>query len=52
MDLPLASFSENPDKTLREQKRNTTALKDLGRPRNIDVEDDDDDTPDDWEERE
>ena len=54
MDLPLANFSENPDRSLREQKRNTAALKDLGRATNNDVEfdEDDDDTPDDWEERE
>ena len=50
MDLPLANFSENHDKTLREQKRNTGALKDLGRATNNEF--DDEDTPDDWEERE
>ena len=52
MDLPLANFSENPDKTLREQKRNPGALKDLDQSTNNCIEFDDDDTPDDWEERE
>jgi len=57
MDLPVASFSENPDKAFREQKRNTVALKDLDRNTsgatiNYDYNDTDDDIPDDWTERE
>ena len=52
MDLPLANFSETPDKTLREQKRNTAALKDLGRATDNHFEFDEEDVPEDWEERE
>lgn len=52
VDLPVASFSECPDKTFRQPKRSSVALKDFRKSSSDDIIVDDIDIPDDWTERE
>ena len=49
IDLPVASFSECPDKTFRQPKRSSVAVTDFSKTSSDDIEDD---IPDDWTERE
>ena len=56
MDLPLANFSESPHQTFREPKISTVALMNVGKSSSVleksdDFNDDDDDVPEDWIER-